>query len=85
MIFLNNKKTDLDCRGALFISKCHIHNKIFAISDNDFMYEVNKINSKNKFPKLLYYYNYTKTSMETQRDLDSVYMLIIVYVHLIKI
>ena len=62
--FLNNKKTDLDCRGALFISKCHIHNKDFAISDNDFMYEVNKINSKKiEFPKLLYY-KYTKTSME---------------------
>lgn len=46
MDILNNNNKLLDCKGARFLTKCHIHGTEFPISDNDFIYTVRKIQSK---------------------------------------
>ncbi len=60
----NGRKSDLDCVGAMYISKCHIHDKDFPMPDADFMYEVSKIKGKTvEFPGLIKH-SYNKTSLK---------------------
>ncbi len=40
-----NRNTQINCKGALYLTKCHVKNVDFPISDADFIFEVSKIKS----------------------------------------